>query len=451
MEYVNYQEDGSLNGVYTPFVEELPEVLKAGAESLSGYSMGKVQVHYNSPAPAAYQAYAYAQGMDIYLAPGQEHRLPHEAWHVVQQMQGRVKPTMCLHGIAANDNAALEQEADDMGKRMLQVEPSGNPVLRIASVTQPVIQRAVVTYETLDPARLTPAEYTRMSAICLILGNALTSLNIPSLQDVEITVVAGGNMGNNPAETISRARGQQVDTISINIQAAFVKCATAGELLGMLAHEMGVHNIPSDFQGISDGDIKTWTAINGCTFDTWKGVGNSLWDGRRQHDHLMVTGVLRSRIVDLVVPANRADSYLKTVLAIGDAIEADLTLTNKVACQTDLIHMFMVDIARIVLFDDGSKLPAVVYLLLGELVSGGLIAGLLSTAYGLLGTTVALAEKIYSACSNLYSIYKYIFDKVITPHAAGRLWIRQKEDNAFNLAWSIACLMGKVKYKKITG
>jgi len=71
----------------------LPDQLKAGVESLSGMSMDHVQVHYNSPQPAQLNAHAYAQGGEIHVAPGQEQHLPHEAWHVVQQAQGRVKPT----------------------------------------------------------------------------------------------------------------------------------------------------------------------------------------------------------------------------------------------------------------------------------------------------------------------------------------------------------------------
>jgi hypothetical protein len=57
-------------------------------------SMDNVKVHYKSSKPAQLNAHAYAQGADIHLAPGQEKHLPHEAWHVVQQAQGRVKPTM---------------------------------------------------------------------------------------------------------------------------------------------------------------------------------------------------------------------------------------------------------------------------------------------------------------------------------------------------------------------
>jgi hypothetical protein len=96
----------------------LPDNLKSGVENLSGHSLDDVKVHYNSPQPASLQAHAYAQGTDIHVAPGQEKHLPHEAWHVVQQKQGRVKPTMQMKGtVAVNDDAGLEEEADVMGAK----------------------------------------------------------------------------------------------------------------------------------------------------------------------------------------------------------------------------------------------------------------------------------------------------------------------------------------------
>jgi hypothetical protein len=82
--------------------------------------MDDVRVHYNSPKPAQLQALAYTQGTDIHVAPGQEKHLPHEAWHVVQQKQGRVQPTMQLQGVNVNDNEGLEREADVMGGRAIQ-------------------------------------------------------------------------------------------------------------------------------------------------------------------------------------------------------------------------------------------------------------------------------------------------------------------------------------------
>ena len=99
----------------------LPDNLKSGVESLSGYSMDDVKVHYNSNKPTQLNAHAYAQGTDIHLASGQEKHLPHEAWHVVQQKQGRVKPTLKIaDGVNVNDDANLEKEADIMGGRALQ-------------------------------------------------------------------------------------------------------------------------------------------------------------------------------------------------------------------------------------------------------------------------------------------------------------------------------------------
>jgi hypothetical protein len=68
----------------------LPNNLKAGIEYLSGVALDDVKVHYNSTNPARLQAVAFARGTNIYLAPGQEKCLPHEAWHVGQQRQGRV-------------------------------------------------------------------------------------------------------------------------------------------------------------------------------------------------------------------------------------------------------------------------------------------------------------------------------------------------------------------------
>lgn len=99
----------------------LPDNLKMGIENLSGYSMDDVKVYRNSEKPAQLQALAYAQGTDIHLASGQEKHLPHEAWHVVQQKQGRVKPTMQMKGnMKVNDDSYLEKEADFMGEKALQ-------------------------------------------------------------------------------------------------------------------------------------------------------------------------------------------------------------------------------------------------------------------------------------------------------------------------------------------
>ncbi|PHN02209.1 eCIS core domain-containing protein [Flavilitoribacter nigricans] len=105
----------------------LPDNLKMGMENLSGYSMDNVKVYYNSDKSAQLQAHAYAQGTDIHLGSGQEKHLPHEAWHVVQQKQGRVSPTMQMEGgVNVNDDKRLEKEGDTMGVKALQMKENNS-------------------------------------------------------------------------------------------------------------------------------------------------------------------------------------------------------------------------------------------------------------------------------------------------------------------------------------
>ena len=112
----------------------MPDDLKAGIESLSGFSMDDVRVHYNSSKPATVQALAYTQGTDIHVAPGQEKCLPHEAWHVAQQMAGRVSPTTNINGMPVNDNAALEHEADVMGEKAVQCKVVRNAQMKFSGL-----------------------------------------------------------------------------------------------------------------------------------------------------------------------------------------------------------------------------------------------------------------------------------------------------------------------------
>ena len=109
----------------------LPDDLRAGIENMSGMDMSDVQVHYGSNKPAQMNALAYAQGSQIHVAPGQEKHLPHEAWHVVQQKQGRVKPTVQMKGgPKINDDAGLEGEADRMGAKAAAMGKSGGGALQ---------------------------------------------------------------------------------------------------------------------------------------------------------------------------------------------------------------------------------------------------------------------------------------------------------------------------------
>lgn len=144
------EDDESAHGRFEPVQKKtengtgLPDTLKAGIESLSGMDMSDVRVHYHSSKPAQLNALAYAQGKEIHLGAGQEQHLPHEAWHVVQQAQGRVSPTGAVAGSLINDDATLESEADEMGARAVQAK--GAPRHMKAEIIKPqkTLQRATL-------------------------------------------------------------------------------------------------------------------------------------------------------------------------------------------------------------------------------------------------------------------------------------------------------------------
>lgn len=98
-----------------PSIKPLPPKLRRGMEKLTGINLSHVRVFYNSAKPAQVQAYAYAQGGNIYIAPGKERHLPHELGHVVQQAKGMVKPTIQVDDMKINDDPWLENHATELG------------------------------------------------------------------------------------------------------------------------------------------------------------------------------------------------------------------------------------------------------------------------------------------------------------------------------------------------
>ena len=135
----------------------LPDALKSGVETLSGQGLDDVRVHYNSAEPAKVGAHAYARGSEIHMAPGQERHLPHEAWHVAQQKQGRVQPTTERGGIAVNDDPGLETEADAMGARAAQMMSADTETLADAPAApaRPVAQgKFELALDGLTPEKL---------------------------------------------------------------------------------------------------------------------------------------------------------------------------------------------------------------------------------------------------------------------------------------------------------
>lgn len=121
----------------------LPEDLKEGVEQLSGQDMSDVKVNYNSNKPQQLDAHAYANGNEIEIAPGQEKHLPHEAWHVVQQKQNKVKPTdKTKSGELINDEQLLEDESDRMGNKALEYSSPINENIKKSKNVSPIFQLA---------------------------------------------------------------------------------------------------------------------------------------------------------------------------------------------------------------------------------------------------------------------------------------------------------------------
>ncbi len=161
----------------------LPDNLKSGIENLSGMSMDGVKVHYNSAKPAQLNALAYAQGTDIHVASGQEKHLPHEVWHVVQQAQGRVKPTMQMKGgVPVNDDKGLEREADVMGGRAVQMRACMYYTKSIPVDTS-VIQMLITMKEIgTDAERSTGS----IQDLTLEVQQTIATQNIPNIEETII-------------------------------------------------------------------------------------------------------------------------------------------------------------------------------------------------------------------------------------------------------------------------
>jgi hypothetical protein len=192
----------------------LPDGLKAGVENLSGHAMDDVRVHYNSSKPAQLNALAYTQGRDIHVAAGQERHLPHEAWHVVQQAQGRVRPTRQMKsGVPINDDSGLEREADLMGAKAARNADPGQPaaVESKAAAAASTVQRASegkvvqLVLATVNPQN-GPVNLAQVGAApaFLVMQNAGQPVGNAVASTVGFTGVLNegewANLGNSPAD-----------------------------------------------------------------------------------------------------------------------------------------------------------------------------------------------------------------------------------------------------------
>lgn len=219
----------------------LPDNLKEGVENLSGHSMDDVKVHYNSDKPAQLQAHAYAQGSEIHLGSGQEKHLPHEAWHVVQQKQGRVKPTKQMKsGVNVNDDAGLENEADVMGGKALQTKGINSGQLEKSTVFKSTVQRIIKVEEKAGSSVL--QEMTR-----LIQSGDKTLEEIQEdptftllIMDTAANERNGGIGGVVDGNGLTLYKTSNLITVVVNVE----ECGEdMGKALRVLSHEVNIHAV----------------------------------------------------------------------------------------------------------------------------------------------------------------------------------------------------------------
>ena len=169
---------------------------------------------------AQLNAHAYAQGNEIHVAPGQEQHLPHEAWHVVQQAQGRVKPTMQMKaGVPVNDDAALEDEADAMGAKALELGSrdkehavQNKTIAQLqtvsANVASPAVQRYASSEEGFQISEnativLKQDHSKELYATEAMLGTAREALAAKQVTNVELTAAGDWHFGGRDYKKIS--------------------------------------------------------------------------------------------------------------------------------------------------------------------------------------------------------------------------------------------------------
>jgi hypothetical protein len=243
----------------------LPGRLKEGIENLSGISMDDVKTHYNSPKPSQLKAFAYTQGTDIFVGPGQEKHLAHEAWHVAQQKMGRVRPTVTtLEGHRINDDPGLENEADQMGEKIAQGKFLGGiPAFNDGTALTPVNQCKIIQRDPWDQPQSQREQNLAAGQNARVEAGAA----IPGAHPVAIG--ARYNPAN-PGQTFGQERhldDDMLETLQAVLNALPPSHINGNPRLGRIVMEHAVNGAASFYQGgqitiIVPFDASSWLYLN---------------------------------------------------------------------------------------------------------------------------------------------------------------------------------------------
>lgn len=155
--------------------DALPASFQLQMERAFGADFGAVRVR-EDPAAAELGARAFTRGTDIHVAPGHydpsspagQELLGHELAHVVQQAQGRVRPTGQAAGAPTNADPALEHEADELGARAARGESIAGATggaTAIAPGAAPATQFKLHKYHFLDHQAVDGGELVQGEAV----------------------------------------------------------------------------------------------------------------------------------------------------------------------------------------------------------------------------------------------------------------------------------------------
>ena len=236
----------------------IPDKLKAVIEHFSGFSLDEVRVHYNSEKPAEVGALAYAEGLNIYIGPGQEKHLAQELWHVVQQLRGEVKATKKVNGKNINDNKNLEQEAVNpnqsaASQQLEETAPTGTPVVQrqeigeelgqvehnstrhlVSDLTSPITVGSVPKYELMQHGQEIWAADSIFTYQWEIIDNGTNTTVASFVTESPETEVQASIAGNYTVRVTVLSNGQTTsNTISLQQQVQAEDAALTTALTGV--------------------------------------------------------------------------------------------------------------------------------------------------------------------------------------------------------------------------
>ena len=218
----------------TPNNTGLPDTMKSNLETMSGFDMSDVRVHYNSSKPASIGALAYTRGSQIYMGPGQNKHLGHEAWHVVQQKQGRVKGNTQFKGMSGNNNAGLEREADRMGSKALNARIP-------ASVSDPIKQ---------------------VNPLSIVQCRSFTNDELSSIKGVKF-VSGGGQLANgkNADLLVNDTKPLQAQDITEALKTAAERYALVAKQAHKIKEEANLNNISAETDDRNNGALNPFVFL----------------------------------------------------------------------------------------------------------------------------------------------------------------------------------------------